>query len=243
MDTKFLKENEVLDDLELDNLMIIQDKNGYKFSTDAVLLANFAKAKPSDIVVDLCSGSGIVAILFCYKNKIQKAYAVEIQSKVAEMAMRSINYNKLNIEVINSDLSDTHKILGSESVDVITINPPYNEVGKTSDTDEIAISTHEIKTNLNKIAEESFKLLKFGGKIYIVHRADRLVDIFSILRSNRLEPKVLRLVYPKISKEPSVVLIEAKKGAKPGIKFLKPLILNNEDGTESDELKAIYGRK
>ena len=130
-----LKENERLDDLELDNLMIIQDKNGYKFSTDSVILANFAKGKPGDVCVDLCSGGGVVAILFSYKNKIKKMYAVEIQEKQAEMSKRSIEYNNLKIEVINDDLKNLKKILGSEFADVITVNPPYNKVGETSELD------------------------------------------------------------------------------------------------------------
>lgn len=238
-----LKENERLDDLELDNLMIIQDKNGYKFSTDSVILANFAKAKPSDVCVDLCSGGGVVAILFSYKNKIKKMFAVEIQPKQAEMSERSIKYNNLDIKVINDDLKNLKSILGAESVDVITVNPPYNKVGETSELDEIAISTHEIKTNLEEIAKTSSTILKFGGKIYMVHRADRLVDILYEFRKYKLEPKVLRVVYPKATKEPNLVLIEAKKGAKSGLKIMKPLILNNEDGTETDELRQIYCRK
>lgn len=239
----FLKENERLDDLELDDLMIIQDKNGYKFSTDSVILANFAKAKPSDVCVDLCSGGGVVAILFSYKNKVKKMYAVEIQEKQAEMSRRSIEYNHLNIEVINDDLKNLKKILGSETVDVITVNPPYNKVGDTSEIDEIAISTHEIKTNLDEIAKCASNALKFGGKIYMVHRADRLADIMCAFRKCNLEPKVLRVVYPKLTKEPNLVLIEAKKGAKSGLKIMKPLVLNNEDGTETEELKQIYCRK
>lgn len=239
----FLNENESLDDLELDNLMIIQDKNGYKFSTDSVLLANFAKGKPSDVCIDLCSGGGVVAILFSYKNKIKKMYAVEIQAKQAEMSKRSIMYNNLNIEVINDDLKNLKNILGSEIADVITVNPPYNKQGVFSENDEIAISTHEIKTNLEEIAVSASNLLKFGGKIFMVHRADRLVDIFHTFKKNNLEPKVLRIVYPKITKEPNLCLIEAKKGAKSGLKIMKPLVLNNENGTETDELKQIYCRK
>lgn len=239
----FLKENEVLDDLEYEGLRLIQNKNGYKFSTDSVLLANFAKAKQTDKYVDFCSGSGVVAILFACKNKIKESYAFEIQKKLADMAQRSVEINNQNIKIINDDLSNAHKILGSESVDVITVNPPYNSQGETSTTTEIAIATHEIKTDLNAIVSASFKTLKFGGKLFMVHRADRLVDILSELRLNRIEPKVIRIVYPKVSKEPNLVLVEAKKGAKPGIKFLPPLILETEDGKETEELKKIYNRK
>ena len=241
--TNILQNNEVLDDLELDDLRIIQDRNGYKFSTDSVLLANFAKAKSGDVYVDLCSGSGVVAILFSYKNKIKKSYAVELQPQVAERAKRSIEFNNLNIEVLNIDLKEAPKTLGCEMADVVTINPPYNRIGETSKTDEIAISTHEISTNMSEIAQVSSKILKFGGKLYLVHRADRLVEVFDALVKNSLEPKVLRVVYPKANKEPNLVLIEAKKGSKSGIKILNPLILMNDDGSETDELKQIYNRK
>ncbi len=238
-----LKNDEVLDDLELDGLKVIQKKSGYKFSTDSVLLSNFAKAKPSDVYVDICSGSGVIAILTSYKNSVKTCYAVEIQSEMADMARRSMEYNNLYIQVLNEDLKDSVKTLGAESVDVITVNPPYNAVGKPSEQDEIAVATHEIKTNLAEIAETSSKLLRFGGKLFMVHRSDRLADIIFELKSHGLEPKVLRVVYPKASKEPNLILIEAKKGAKSGIKVLSPLILMNEDGTETEELKIIYNRK
>ena len=185
-----LKTNETLDDLEYNNLKIIQNKLGYKFSTDSVLLANFGKAKQNDVYVDLCSGSSVIAMLFLCKNKIKKGYAVEIQPRLADMAKRSIEFNDLQdrLTVLNEDLENVYKTLGYESVDVITVNPPYNEVGETSEVDEIAIATHEIKTNLSKIAEASAKLLKFGGKIYMVHRSDRLASIMFELKKNKLEP-------------------------------------------------------
>lgn len=231
--------------MQFEGLKIIQADGGYKFSTDSVLLANFGKAKPNDIYVDLCSGSGVVAILFSCKNKIKKSYAVEIQPRLADMAQRSVEENGLEdkITVLNEDLSDVYKTLGYESVDVITVNPPYNVAGDVSETSEIAIATHEIKTNLEKIVLSSSKLLKYGGKLFMVHRADRLVDIANACRKFDLEPKVLRIVYPTIKKEPNLVLVEAKKGAKPGLKFLSPLVLNKENGEETDELKEIYGRQ
>ncbi len=245
MQNNLLKPNETLDDLEFENLKLIQNKFGYKFSTDSVLLANFGRAKSSEVYVDLCSGSAVIAILFLCKNKIKKGYAVEIQEGLSDMARRSVEINGLSdrLEVLNQDLKDLPKTLGSESVDAITVNPPYNEVGETSEQPEIAIATHEIKTNLKTIAETSAKLLKYGGKLFMVHRSDRLADIFYELKKNKLEPKVLRVVYPKKDKAPNLVLIEAKKGAKTGLIIKPPLILNNDDGTETDELKEIYNRK
>lgn len=238
-----LKKDERLDDLELDNLMIIQKKEGYKFSTDSVLLSNFAKAKQNDVLVDLCSGSGVVAVLASHKNKVKECYAVEIQSEMADMARRTCEYNGLSIKVLNQDLKDVVKTLGAESTNVVTVNPPYNTDSKASEFPEIAMATHEIATNLSEVVSVSAKLLKFGGKLFMVHRCDRLVDILCECRKNGLEPKLIRIVYPKKNKEPNLVLIEAKKGAKAGIKVMSPLILMNNDGTETEELKQIYNRK
>ena len=240
-----LKPDETLDDLEFNDLKLIQNKSGYKFSTDSVLLANFGKAKRNDVYVDLCSGSGVVAILFLCKNNLQNGFAVEIQKSLADRAERSIKVNKLDdkIKVINDDLKNSVKIFGSESVDVVTVNPPYNETGDTSQTDEIAMATHELATNLETIVQVSSKILKFGGKLYMVHRSDRLASIMYELKKYKLEPKVLRVVYPKKDKAPNLVLIEAKKGAKSGLIIQSPLMLNNDDGSETDELKKIYCRK
>lgn len=241
----FLKPNETLDDLEYNDLKIIQNKFGYKFSTDSVLLANFGRARKNDVYVDLCSGSSVVAILFLCKNNLSKGFAVEIQEQLAEMAERSIKLNGLEdkIKVINSDLKNSAEIFGFETVDVVTVNPPYNKMGEMSETSEIAIATHEVKTSLKDILQTASKILKYGGKLFMVHRADRLADIIFELKSNKLEPKVLRVVYPKQTKAPNLVLIEAKKGAKSGLIIENPLILNNEDGTETEELKKIYCRK
>lgn len=238
-----IKSGESADDLQLDNLMIIQKQSGYKFSTDSVLLANFARTSKNDIYVDFCTGSGVVAILVNEKNHPKRCIGVEIQSEVADMARRSVSLNNLDIEIFNESISETPAHLGAESVDVITVNPPYNTAGKTSENDEIALSTHEILTNFDEIAFFSSKLLKYGGKLFLVHRADRLADIIFSLKKNKLEPKVLRIVYPKRDRGPNLILIEAKKGAKPGIKILGNLILMNDDGTETDELKRIYSRK
>lgn len=240
---KLLKVGEVLDDLGRNGLMLIQNTKGYKFSTDSVLLSSFASVKKKDFYVDLCSGSGVVAFLTMAKNGTKTAHLVEIQNHLADMAKRSAQYNGLDgVKVTNADLSDAHKILGHEVADVITINPPYFESGKTSEKDEIAICTHELATNLESICKEAFKLLKFGGKLFMVHAAERLSDILFNLKKYKLEPKRLRIVYPKVGKAPNLVLIEAKKGASSGIKIEQPLVLCDEQGNETDELKQIYNR-
>ena len=146
-----LKQDEQFDDLQLDGLKIIQHKKGYKFSTDSVLLANFGKAKSSDKYLDLCSGSGVVAILFSWKNKIKDASLIEIQQELADRAKRSIEENNLNINIINDDLKNSLKYFKNESLDVITVNPPYNVPTEDMQESEISIATHELKTCLEDI--------------------------------------------------------------------------------------------
>ena len=243
LENNLLKEYEQIEDLQLDGLKIIQSSKGYKFSTDSVLLANFGKAKSSDKYLDMCSGSGVVAILFSWKNKIKSSSIVEIQPRLADMARRSIEENKLNIKVFNDDLKNCLNYFQAESLDVITVNPPYNIITSDIAETEFSIATHEIKVSLEDIINNASKLLKFGGKFFMVHRADRLSDIIFELKKCKLEPKRLQIVYPKAQKEPNLILIEAKKGAKSGLKILAPLILMNEDGTETAELKKIFNRK
>lgn len=242
MQTNLLKRGDVVEDLQCGGLSLIQNKAGYRFSTDSVLLANFAKIRKRDVYLDLCTGSGVVALLATFKNSPKKAFAVEVQPRLADSARRSILLNNINITLLEEDLKKTPKTLGAESVDVITVNPPYNQA-QPQKINEISIATHEVMTNLPEVIKVSAKLLKFGGKLFMVLKSDRLVDALYFLRTSSLEPKVLRIVYPKLSKEPNLVLIEAKKGGAPGIKILSPLILMNEDGTETDELKDIYNRK
>lgn len=243
LENKLLKQGESFDDLQLDGLKIIQSKDGYKFSTDSVLLANFAKAKASDKYLDLCSGSGVVAILFSWKNKIKDASIIEIQPRLADMARRSIESNNLDIKVINDDLKNSLKYFEHESLDVITVNPPYNINDNSLEENEISIATHEFKTSLKEIVFYSSKLLKYGGKFLMVHRADRLADIMYEFRKCKIEPKRLQIIYPKITKEPNLVLIEGRKGGKSGLKIMSPLILNEENGEETEDLKQIYNRK
>ena len=235
--------DETVDDLELDGLAILQKKNGYKFSTDSVLLSDFAKTKRGDTLVDLCSGSGVVAILTAHKNQTKRTIMVEIQSEISDMARRTLLLNGItNIEPLNADLSDAHKILGHEMADVITVNPPYFNSGARSKDSQISMSTHELSTGLDQLALECFKLLKFKGKLFMVHSAERLVEVLCSLKKYGLETKRLRVVYPKASKQPNLILLEAVKGASVGVKIESPLILNKEDGTESEELKKIYNR-
>ena len=243
-----LKENEKIDDLEYKNLKIIQNKKGFCFGIDSVLLSDFAKNIKKDAnVLDLGAGTGIISILLCGKTELKKIIGVEIQKEVADMASRSITLNNLEnrAEIINEDIRKLSKIFPANSFDAIVTNPPYKKenTGLTSNNTTQLISRHEVMCKIEDIAKSASNLLNSNCSIYMVHRPDRILDIIEALRKYQLEPKIIRFVYPKINREPNLVLVKATKGAKEFLKIEKPLIVYNQDGTYTDEILKIYNRK
>ena len=218
---EILKTNERFDDLQFNNLFIIQDKDGYCFSSDATNLANFVHVSNYGRVVDLCSGSGVIGILVNAKNKVKDVTLVEIQENLADMSKRSIEYNKIkNISVVNSKLQGVSKIIGEGDFDVVTCNPPYKKQGTASQlskNDSVAICKHEIVVTLEEIILEASKLLKFGGYFYVVNKEERLTDIICLCRKYNLEPKELKVI-ESISGA-NIIMVKAKKGGKSGLKI------------------------
>ena len=242
-----LKENERIDDLELNNLKIIQNKNGFCFGMDSVLLSDFAKnAKLNAKVIDLGTGTGILPILLSAKTKASKIVGIEIQKEVANMASRSVLLNNLQdkIQIVCEDIKNLKNIYKTNSFDAVVTNPPYKTKG-TGGINEVEakfISRHEITANLEDFISISSYLLKDQSSIYMVHRPERLVDILSLLRKYKLEPKELKLVQPSCDKVPNLVLIKATKNSKPFLKIDKPLYIYNFDGTYTEELLKIYNK-
>ena len=243
-----LKENERIDDLEYKGLKIIQNTEGFCFGIDSVLLSDFSKEiKENSVVVDLGTGTGIISLLLCKKAKIKKIYGVEIQEEVAEMANRSIILNNLEekFQIIHKNMKDIFEIIEPNTVDVVVTNPPYMKLntGAKSEEKKKLISRHEVECTLEDVIKISYKLLKSKGEFYMVHRAERIVDILYSLRKYKLEPKIIRFVQSRIEKEPNLVLIKSVKNAGNHLKIEKPLVVYNNDGTYTDEILKIYNKK
>lgn len=243
-----LKENERIDDLEYKGLKIIQNKDGFCFGVDSVLLSNYAKnIKKNSVVVDIGTGTGIISILLCEKTKLSKIYGIEIQEEVAEMAKRSIKLNHLEnkFEVINIDIKDIFEILKPYKYDVVVTNPPYKKIdtGVKSEEKKQLISRHEVECTLEDVIKQSSKLLKDLGEFYMVHRAERLVDIMCLLRKYKLEPKNIRFVHSKADDKPTLILIRAVRGAKEFLKIDKPLVIYKDNEEYTDEILEIYDKK
>ena len=218
------------EDLGLDNLKIIQDDELFCFGTDSVLLSDFAKAKPKDTVVDLCTGNGIIPILMSAKTKAKKFYGIELQTCSFDLCRENITLNSLDerMEAINADIKDVLLHFKSGSVDVVTCNPPYMNAGAgfLNPDDALAIARHEIKTDLKGVIDAAASILKFGGHFYMVHRADRLCDIISTMRSKNIEPKRIAFVHPSPQKAPRLILVEGISGANPSLKIEPPIYVN-----------------
>ena len=240
--------DERIDDLEFNNLKIIQNKNFFCFGIDSVLISNFcAKNKSASNAVDIGSGSGIISILIASKTRIKHIYGIEIQNEVAEMSKRSIELNHLEdkIEILNIDLKEATKYINPNSIDCVVTNPPYmkNGTGAKNENKQKIIARHEVETTLSEILNISYKLLKDKGEFFMIHRVDRLVDILSEMRAQRLEPKEIQFVHPYVNKSPNLVMLRAVKNGGRELKVLDPLVVYNNNGEYTDEILKIYGKK
>lgn len=243
-----LKDNERIDDLQINNLKIIQNTEGFCFGIDSVLLSDFAKnIKNNAKVIDLGTGTGIISILLTAKTKAENILGVELQEQVEEMARRSVVLNNLEnkVNIIREDIRNLDKILNKGTYDAIVTNPPYmkQDSGLINENRAKLISRHEVECTLEDIAKISYKLLKDNGEIYMVHRPDRLVDIMEIFRKNKLEIKEMRLVHSNETSQANLVLIRAKKNGKAFLKIEKPLYIYDKDGNYTDEILKIYNKK
>ena len=236
---------EVLNDiLGYKNRKIFQDTDCFSFSLDSIMMANFATIRLKDKrIIDLGCGNGVIPLIMSLRCD-KKIIGVELQSKIADMAKRSIEYNGLTdtIEIINCNMKDYVSDETFESFDLITCNPPYfkvNDKNYFNDNIEKVIARHEVEITLSELMVIVKKLLKNNGNFAIVHRTDRLMEILSEFRKNNIEPKRVRFVHEKSNKESTLVLIEGQKNGKVGLKVENPFILYNEDGSETEEYKKL----
>ena len=242
-----LKESERIDDLEFKGLKIIQNERGFCFGIDSVLLSDFAKnIKKNSLVLDLGTGTGIIPILLCGKTELKKIIGVEIQKEVSDMAKRSSKLNNLEdrFQVLNEDILNLNKIYENQTFDAIVTNPPYKkkDTGIINEDERKIISRHEITANLEDFIKVSKDLLKDKGEFYMVHRPERLVDIFSLLRKYKIEPKELRFVYSNINKPPKLVLVKGIKNSKSFLKVDKNLYIYDDKGNYTNEILKIYNK-
>lgn len=226
--------------LGFDGIKIVQDSEGFKFSLDSVLLANFVTLnKSTKKIMDIGSGNGIIPILLSLKTDAH-IDGVEIQRECYLNSLESIKLNKMeNISIFNDDIKDFYKTLESDTYDVVVSNPPYF-MGNIHNINEMKkIARHSLSLDYKDVIVISKKILKNNGLLSIVHRPENLMDILMFMRSNNIEPKKIRFVYPYKGKNANILLVEGAKNGKPGLKVMDPLYVY-ENGNYTEEIKKYF---
>lgn len=228
-----------------DNI-IYQDDEAFLFSLDSVLLANFVSIRMTDKnIIDLCTGNAPIPMLLSFKTKAN-ILGVELQKYIYDMGVLSVNENGMDkqIKLINANISDLCNDEYLESFDIVTCNPPYfkyKEGSLINQNENKMIARHEVCTNLEEVIKISSYILKTNGTMALVHRPERLMDILFLMRKYNIEPKKMRFVYSKEKRDANMVLVEGSKNGKAGLKMLAPLIVYDNNGEYTEEVRKMFG--
>lgn len=242
-DIKLLKDEERIDDLLIGELKVIQSESEFCFSLDAILLAHFATVRQGAKVVDLGTGTGVIALLLTTRGAGHVS-GVEFSPSMAAMASRSVALNELEdkVAIIHGDLCKVKELLPAGECDLVVSNPPYRPVGGgfISPNDRVAAAKHEVTATLQDVVDAARYLVKTRGRFAMVHLPERMSEILVAMSQAGLEPKRLQLVHSALDKKPKMLLVEGMRGAKPGLEVLPPLIVYKPDGSYSDEIQKYY---
>jgi len=236
--------NETLDDLILGDMKLIQAAHGYRFSLDAVLLTHFPELTGVSQVIDLGTGSGVIPLLLAARAPNLRITGVELQPSMVERARRSVHLNRLEhrIEIIQADIKEIDRTLAGGSAELVLSNPPFWKIGEgsLSSNMEETIARHEVNLNLEELVHKGAYLLGQGGKMVIIHRAERMEEAMGIFRSHKLYLKRLRLVHSFMERNATLFLLEGIKNRPGRLNILPPLVIYQKPGEYSDEINQLY---
>ena len=239
-----VRNDETIEDLQLNGLKLIQKKNAFRFGMDTVLLAHFADIGPEDSVADLGTGNGALIFLLHGRHKGSRYYAFDIQSEAAELASRNAVLNHLEdrISVFNKDALEASSCIGSCTVDAAVCNPPYGQPSSALSSPCVSRAAARCQKDetLDHLLKGAFLILKGKGKLFLVYPASQMLYLMKSLQKHHLEPKHFQLVYPFEHKSAYLVLVEAVKDARPTLHPMPPLIIYHQDGSLTNNLKSVY---
>lgn len=226
------------------SLRVLQNKSQFCFGIDAVLLSDFARVKKGSAVFDLGCGNGIIPLLMSRTTQASHFTALEIQKDVYELACQNVKINNMEekINLVCGDVKNVRSLFRSECANAVTSNPPYARADalRKNPNEAKNIARHEVLCNLDDVVGAASYLLKSGGSFFMIHRPERLSEIFVTFSKHRLEPKVLQLVQPFREESPSMIMIEGRKNARAELKVLPPLVIYQGAGEYSEQVKSIY---
>lgn len=225
-------------------IQVKQNRSGYRFSIDAVLLAWHADPSPNDTILDLGTGCGIIPMILAYRHPEVKIYGIEVQTELADIANLNITENGMEdqITILQKDMKTMKHADTSGPVDLAVSNPPFrkSQSGRINPNEQRAIARHEIKTTLFDVVDTARRMLKTSGKFVMIYPAERLTDILSQMRASGIEPKSIRTVYSGQNTTAKMIIVEGKKGGRSGLKIDSPLYIYRENGSYSDEVEKIF---
>ncbi len=221
-----------------------QDRSGYRFSIDAVLLAYYARPRPDDKIIDLGTGCGIIPVILAHRHPGITLYGIEVQKTLAEIATLNAKENRMSdrITIIEKDLKLLESQMVSGPVDLVVSNPPYRRVrsGRINSDPQRAVARHEITATLLDVVQAAHRVLRNSGRLVMIFPAERIIDLIFQMRSSSIEPKHLQMVYSEIDMGATLVLIEGRKGGRPGMKVAPPLTIYHQDGSYTDAVLKMF---
>lgn len=232
--------------LNFSDKVIYQNDDYFAFSLDSVLLANFVTIRLNDKkIIDFCTGNAPIPMLMSFRTKA-RIFGVELQKEIFSMGYDSVVENKMDDQIclINDNVKNINNLFVAESFDIVTCNPPYFKYDDSSLINDNMVKTiarHEVELRLEDVIISAKYVLKNGGTFAIVHRPDRMIEIINLMQKYGIEPKKIRLVYPKMGKDANILLVEGIKNGKTGLKVMSPLFTHNEDGSYVDEIRNMFG--
>lgn len=241
----FYSNNETLDTLFEGKIQVIQQKNGYRFSIDAVLLSGFTWLRRGDKVIDLGTGGGIIPLILSKREEgAAQIIGVEIQSELLKLATKNVHLNGLDdlITICRGDIRELNSIFPPSHFDVVVSNPPYYRMssGRINPCSQKAIARHEITCTIDAVLQATRYLLKEGGRMFIIFPARRAITLLDSLRSATLEPKRLRWIHSREGEEAKFILIEAHKRGGEGVTVMSPLFIYTQHGEFTLEMESLY---
>jgi tRNA1Val (adenine37-N6)-methyltransferase len=225
-------------------IKVKQSRAGYRFSIDAVLLASHVAPQPDDIIVDLGTGCGIIPLILGFHYPRVRIYGIEVQKELVDLARENVRENRManRIDILLEDMKDTRPPTISEPVDIVMSNPPYRKAtsGRINPNRQRANARHELSITLPEVAQTAGRLLHKSGRFVMIYIAERMVDAVNQMRSNGIEPKFIRTIHSTASSEAKLVLLEGRKGGRPGATIASPLVIYQSDGRYTEEVQQMF---
>ncbi len=225
-------------------IQVKQNRSGYRFSIDAVLLAWHVRPCMNDTILDLGTGCGIIPMILAYRNPGVKIYGIEVQTELAEIASLNVSENDMEnrITILCMDMKSLKHDVTFGPVDLVVSNPPFRKAksGRINPDQQRAIARHEIRTTLYDVVETARGMLKTSGRFVMVYPAERMTDILTQMRNSKIEPKAVRMVHSGKDTGAKMILVEGKKGGRSGLKIGSPIIIYRENGSYSDEVELMF---